>query len=113
MNSIGHQINQSVVPLLNDTQTPGANAGVLSASTSQADVAASGATNSHTPAQSVEMADADVSAKFAYDPDVNQVIITLRSQDSGAVIQQVPPESIVKMLTRLMESQGKTLDVTG
>ncbi len=55
----------------------------------------------------------DLKGSFEYDKSLNQVIIILRSEQTGEIVQQFPPESILSMLTRMMESLGNNVDVKG
>jgi uncharacterized FlaG/YvyC family protein len=52
-------------------------------------------------------------ASYDYDTDIHQVIITLRRQGSGEVMQQIPSEQIVNLLQGVMERLGAVLDRRG
>jgi len=55
----------------------------------------------------------NLKGSFEYDKNLNQVIIILRSEQTGEVVQQFPPESVLNMLSRMMESLGNTVDAKG
>ncbi|HOF86729.1 MAG TPA: flagellar protein FlaG [Armatimonadota bacterium] len=52
-------------------------------------------------------------ASYDYREDLHMVIITLRSQDTGEVIQQLPPEQILHLLQGVMERLGAVVDQRG
>ncbi len=55
-----------------------------------------------------------VQATLDYDREYNQIVITLRQQDTGTVIQQFPPEQILKLLATFLGQQGgQMLDTKG
>ena len=67
-----------------------------------------------TPAQKPEpvtVSNGKLTGSYEYDRQLHLMIVTLRRADNGEVIEQIPNEHIIKMLTSLMESVGNTLDV--
>ena len=52
-------------------------------------------------------------ASYDYREDIHMVVITLRSQDTGEVIQQLPPEQILNLLQGVMEQLGAVVDRKG
>ena len=64
-----------------------------------------------TPQQPVTVTQGRISGSFEYDQAVNRVIITLRNEKTGEIVEQIPNEHIIKMLTNVMQEIGKTLDV--
>jgi hypothetical protein len=53
-----------------------------------------------------------IKASFQYDQDLSTIIITLRREDNGQVIRQIPSEKMLNILAGIMDSIGKVLDAT-
>jgi flagellar protein FlaG len=63
-----------------------------------------------TQSQSMTFHHENIQATYDYDKDLNQIIIKLRSEDTGEVIQQIPPEKIINLIASFMNSVGKSID---
>jgi uncharacterized FlaG/YvyC family protein len=54
--------------------------------------------------QTVKVEHDNIMASFEYDQHLKQVIITLRNNDNGEVVQQFPSEKVLKVLEGIMQS---------
>jgi len=53
----------------------------------------------------------DVEARFSFDKELSQIIITLCDAGTGEVIQQIPPEKVLQFAQFLLRNlTGKLLD---
>lgn len=52
----------------------------------------------------------DIKASFSYDQELKQIIIVLKSEETGEVIRQFPPEKILHLLAGFAELSGKKVD---
>ena len=55
----------------------------------------------------------NIQASFEYDKQLKQVIITVRREDTGEIIQQIPSEHIVHMMQGIVETLDKMVDLKG
>jgi hypothetical protein len=51
-----------------------------------------------------------LTASFAYDKNLKQVIVTLQRPDTGAVVAQFPPDKVLNLIAALMDLANKHLD---
>lgn len=56
---------------------------------------------------------ANVEASFEYDQQLKEIIITLRRDDNGQVVQQIPAEQIRNLILSLREMVEKAFDGRG
>ena len=59
----------------------------------------------------IKISDGNLQGSFEYNQDLNQVVVTLRREDTGEVVQQFPNEHIIRMLMSMMQELGKSLDL--
>jgi len=62
------------------------------------------------PEQPMVVQSPGLQASFFYDQQLNQVIITLTSPESGEVVRQIPDEHMQRFISGMMELAGKLFD---
>ncbi len=65
------------------------------------------------PSQSVFVQHADLEASFQYDQQLRQIIITLRREDTGDIVRQIPAEGIRGLLLHILQSVDNMVDTRG
>lgn len=55
---------------------------------------------------------ANISVRYSFDEDTDDLVITLVDRDTDEVLRQLPPDQILKMRQRLQELMGLMFDGT-
>ncbi len=52
----------------------------------------------------------NVEARFSFNEELAQIVVTLRDVDTGEVVRQIPPEKILQFAEFLLKRTGRILD---
>ncbi len=60
--------------------------------------------------QAVERISGGRTIEFSFDNDTNRVIVKVKSEDSGEVVRQIPPDEYMRFVARFKEMAGILFD---
>jgi hypothetical protein len=52
----------------------------------------------------------NIEARFSFNEELAQIVITLRDTNSGEVVRQIPPEKVLQFAEFLLKTTGRILD---
>ncbi len=60
--------------------------------------------------QAVETISGGRTIEFSFDTDINRVIVKVKSEESGEVVRQIPPDEYMRFVARFKEMAGILFD---
>jgi hypothetical protein len=83
---------------------------IIQASIAQLPLPGGGAVSAAQPAPPKPLGRNNIEARFSFDEELSQIVITLRDSDSGQVIRQIPPEKVLRFAEFLLRTTGRIVD---